>query len=112
VMHSSFGAPVRGRPQYSMLFSSFLCAFAPACIPTRNTSCNDVGGATRHTLCSEMARAARSVAGRSWREIFSGRRASWIGRMLAIVATDDFGFSLPMTADTEVAGPKNTISDE
>jgi hypothetical protein len=32
--------------------------------------------------------------------------------MLAIVATDDFGFSLPMTADTEVAGPKNTISDE
>ena len=35
-----------------------LCAFAPACI------------ATRHTPCSEMARAARSVTGRSWREVF------------------------------------------
>jgi hypothetical protein len=55
---------------------SCLGVLAPACIPTRNTSCNDVGGATRHALCSEMARAARSVAGRSWREIFSGRRAS------------------------------------
>jgi autotransporter-associated beta strand protein len=34
-----------------------LGVFAAACI------------ATRHTWCSEMARAARSVAGRSWREI-------------------------------------------
>ena len=35
-----------------------LCLFAPACI------------ATRHTPCSEMAKAARSVADRSWREVF------------------------------------------
>jgi hypothetical protein len=32
--------------------------------------------------------------------------------MLAIVATIDFGFLVATAADTEVAGPKNTISDE
>jgi len=63
-------------------------------------------------LDCKILRPSGTVAATNWtlREIFSGRRASWIGRMLAIVATIDFGFSLPTAADTEV--PKNTISDE
>jgi hypothetical protein len=64
-------------PTYPYPFSS-LRAFAPACIPTRNTSCNDVGGATRHTPCIEMDRAARSVAGRSLREFLFFSQRLWV----------------------------------
>ena len=46
-----------------LLTLPFLCAFAPACI------------ATRHTSCIEMDRAARSVAGRSLREVLKHRAA-------------------------------------
>jgi hypothetical protein len=50
-------APCPGQKPFEDEIPFRLCAFAPACI------------ATRHTPGSEMGGAARSVAGRSWREI-------------------------------------------